>query len=154
MTRNATTALVATIGAGVLACLLGIATAMSYANHLLSLGSGDSRATLWPATVAEVNGRAIAVLALALACAISTTLAVIAFFTRASASVRWLVVAGAVLHLVTAALILATAWKPGWYYILDPVSDTPARPFVTAVGLQAIGWIVTSVMAMRGKSAA
>jgi hypothetical protein len=153
MTRNATTVLVVTIGAGVLACLLGIATAMSYANHLMSLGSGDARATVWPATVAEVNGRAIAVLALALACAISTTIAVIAFVTRHAAGARWLVVAGAVLHVLAGALILATAWKPGWYYILDPVSSTPARPFVTAVGLQAIGWLVASVLAMRAKPA-
>ena len=154
MTRNATTALVATIGTGILACLLGVATAMAYANHLIGFGAADDRSNVWPSTVAELGGRATLVIALALVCLVSTLIAGLAFVVRGSPAARWVVVPGAIVHAGAVALVLASAWRPGWYYILDPVSSSPARPFVAAAAFQGVAWIVTAVLALRGQNSA
>jgi len=155
MTRQGTTALVATIGIGILACLLGVATAVAYGDHLMGFGAGDDRANVWPSTVAELGGRAIVVIALALVCAVSTLIAAVAFVVRGSpGAARWVVVPGAIVHVGAMALVLAVAWRPGWYYILDPASSSPARPFVAAAGVQGVAWIVSAVLALRAKNPA
>lgn len=155
MTRNGTTALIATIGTGILACLLGVATALAYANHLMSFGTADDRASVWPSTVAELGGRAAVVIALALVCVVSTLIAALAFVVRGSpGAVRWVAVPGAIVHVAAVALVLATAWRPGWYYILDPVSSSPARPFVAAAAFQGVAWVVSAVLALRAKNPA
>jgi hypothetical protein len=68
---RAARALIVVILLGILACLLGIQTCISYANRLLDHTAGDP--------VADIAGRGLVVIAMTCTCLLSTVMACLVF---------------------------------------------------------------------------
>lgn len=145
ISARGSTALVAAVGAGILAIILGVSTLMSYGNHLMDMGNESERAIVWPGHVALLQGRAIAVIALIATAMLFTVLAGFGLAMRARREVRIFVPAVAVLEVLMGALVLGGSWSDGWANILDLSS---ARPFVAMVALQVIALGVAGVVAL------
>ncbi|MCW5803912.1 MAG: hypothetical protein KIT31_16155 [Deltaproteobacteria bacterium] len=145
ISARASTALVASVGSGAIAALLGIYSCVAFANHQMSLGADDERGVIWPGEVALIDGRALAIAALTLATILFTALAGFAFLMRARREVRFVVLAIAIVDAAVVAGILVSSWEYGWRFILD---HNAARPFVMMTGLQTIAFLAAGVLGL------
>lgn len=149
LTERATFSLTLVVVAGGIACAMGLGAIVSYANHLMELGEYSSMGPPSAGPVATVAGRALLLIAATVFCALITTHAALAYVLRGSPVVRTVCVAGACAAIAGLAAIVGSAWKPGWYYILDPVARNSSRPFLGFAALQTVLWVVTAVLSQQ-----
>jgi hypothetical protein len=114
----------AVAGAG--AAAVGALTLAGYADRLA--GQGDASG--------DVVGRAVLVGALVVLCLAFAVVAAVGARAQQPATYA---AAGAIGQPLLVVVFLATNWKPGWYFILDPNGAHPsAFVLVIAAGVQAL----------------
>jgi hypothetical protein len=127
---------------GALACLGGAAALVSDANWFMSMERGDT-------VGGSAVGQTLLVMAETAGCLVFVAMAILALHMRRPGGAAAMVILVAVANLLWMLLSLAAAWKPGWYFILDPVRGSPARWLIYLSGAQVIAWLVAAALAIR-----
>jgi len=111
---------VAAVAVGALVGLIGLASVLSFADHLLYLSDRDATSEPAASSVAYVGGEGMLVVAEALAVVLFTAISTAVLALRRHPAVLALAGAGALGKVVWLLASVASNWKPGWYFILDP----------------------------------
>jgi hypothetical protein len=111
---------VAAVVLGGVVALLGLASVLSFADHLLYLADRDRLSEVASSSVAYVGGEGLLVVAEAAAVVLFTALSTAVLVLRRHPAVVALAVGAAVAKVIWLLASVAANWKPGWYFILDP----------------------------------
>ena len=105
---------------GAVVGLLGLASILSFADHLMVLSDRDRVSEPAASSVAYVGAEGMLVVAEALAVVLFTALSAALLALRNHPAAAALAIAAVVAKVLWLVASVAGNWKPGWYFILDP----------------------------------
>ncbi|HEY8142525.1 MAG TPA: hypothetical protein VIG06_07640 [Kofleriaceae bacterium] len=144
---------IAALVVGALVALLGLASVLSFADHLLYLSDRDAIAEPAASSVAYVGGEALLVVAEALAVILFTALSAAIIAARKHPAAAGLAIAAALAKVVWLVASVGGNWKPGWYYILDPKGAHTVTLYLFAGSIgQAAVMVAAAVVAARRRA--
>jgi hypothetical protein len=144
---------IAAVVVGALVALLGLASVLSFADHLLYLSDRDAMSEPAASSVAYVGGEGLLVVAEALAVVLFTALSAAIMVLRRHPAAAALAIGAALAKVVWLLASVAGNWKPGWYYILDPNGAHTVTLYLFAGSIgQAAVMVAAAVVAARRRA--
>ena len=145
---------IATVVIGALVALIGLASILSFADHLLYLSDFRDSSAASSSSVAYVGGEALLVVAEVAAVLLFTAVSIAVVVLRRHPGAVALAIGGAAGKILWLAASVAANWEPGWYYILDPKGAHPVTMYLFAGSIaQAAIMTAAAVAALRGRTA-
>ena len=144
---------IAAVVVGGVVALLGLASVLSFADHLLYLSDRDAMTEPAASSVAYVGGEGLLVVAEALAVILFTAISAAILAARNHPAAASIAIAAAVAKVVWLVASVAGNWKPGWYYILDPNGAHTVTLYLLAGSIgQAVVMTAAAVAAKRRRA--
>ena len=111
---------IAALVVGGLVSLLGLASIVSFADHLLYLADRTDGHEVSSSSVAYVGGEGLLVVAEAAAVVLFTAVSAAVLALRRHPAAAAVAITAAIGKVIWLLASVASSWKPGWYFILDP----------------------------------
>ena len=105
---------------GALVALLGLASILSFADHLMALSDRERLSEPAASSVAYVGAEGLLVVAEALAVVLFTAMSAAIVALRMHPAAAALAIGAASGKVLWLAISVGSNWNPGWYFILDP----------------------------------
>ena len=141
---------IAAVVTGALVALIGLASILSFADHLLYLSDFRDTSPASSSSVAYVGGEALLVVAEVVAVLLFTAISVAVLVMHRHPGAVPLAIGGAAGKILWLAASVAANWKPGWWFILDPKGAHTVTIYLFAGSIaQAAVMVAAAVAAAR-----
>ena len=133
---------------GAVVGLLGLASILSFADHLMVLSDRDRVSEPAASSVAYVGAEGMLVVAEALAVVLFTALSAALLALRNHPAAAALAIAAVVAKVLWLVASVVGNWKPGWYFILDPKGAHTVTLYLFAGSIAQAALMAAGAMAL------
>ncbi|HEU5056156.1 MAG TPA: hypothetical protein VFU21_06515 [Kofleriaceae bacterium] len=141
---------------GAVVALFGLASILSFADHLMGLSDRERLSEPMASSVAYVGAEGMLVVAEAVAVVLFTAMSAAVIALRRHGAALALAAGAAVGKVVWLAASVGGNWKPGWYFILDPKGAHTVTLYLFAGSIAQAVLMAGAALAVarRGRAAA